>query len=91
LKIDLNTGKSRSNSISIEIFWRRYCHFARYYLPIDVHRESGVRVHNGFQKVKEFTITTDNGQGWGMTTDGTHLVVDDGSSNLYFMNLQLLS
>ena len=36
-----------------------------------------------FKKIKEFTITTDNGQGWGMTTDGTHLIVDDGSSNLY--------
>lgn len=37
-----------------------------------------------FKKINELTITTDNGQGWGMTTDGTHLIVDDGTSNLYY-------
>ena len=37
-----------------------------------------------FKKIKELTLTTDNGQGWGMTTDGTNLIADDGSSNLYY-------
>ncbi|MGC4034611.1 MAG: glutaminyl-peptide cyclotransferase [Chitinophagaceae bacterium] len=34
-----------------------------------------------FKKVKEFHINT---EGWGITTDGTNLIVSDGSSNLYF-------
>ncbi|HEV8508561.1 MAG TPA: glutaminyl-peptide cyclotransferase [Chitinophagaceae bacterium] len=37
-----------------------------------------------FKKIRQDTITTDNGQGWGMTTDGINLIVDDGTDNLYF-------
>jgi glutamine cyclotransferase len=37
-----------------------------------------------FKKIKELSFSTDNGEGWGMTTDGTYLIVDDGSSNLYY-------
>ena len=34
-----------------------------------------------FRKVKEFRLNTD---GWGLTNDGTSLIVSDGSSNLYY-------
>jgi glutamine cyclotransferase len=37
-----------------------------------------------FKKIKELSFATDNGEGWGMTTDGTYLIADDGSSNLYY-------
>lgn len=33
------------------------------------------------KKVKEFPLNTD---GWGITNDGTNLIVSDGSSNLYY-------
>ena len=33
------------------------------------------------EQVKEFKITT---EGWGITTDGTQLIVSDGSSDLYY-------
>lgn len=36
-----------------------------------------------FQKLAEFTYSH---QGWGITNNGTHLIVSDGSSNLYFWN-----
>ncbi len=34
-----------------------------------------------FKKLKEFTYS---GEGWGMTNDGTYLIMDDGSNNLYY-------
>jgi len=37
-----------------------------------------------FKKIRELPFNTDNGEGWGMTTDGTYLIADDGSSNLYY-------
>ena len=37
-----------------------------------------------FKKIKEVPFSTDNGEGWGLTTDGTYLIADDGSSNLYY-------
>ena len=36
------------------------------------------------KKIKEFTYNF--GEGWGMTTDGTHLIISNGGSNLYFYN-----
>jgi glutamine cyclotransferase len=36
-----------------------------------------------FKKVKEFR---NDHEGWGLTTNGTELIVTDGSSNLYFYN-----
>jgi len=36
-----------------------------------------------FKKVKEFDV---NMEGWGLTTDGTHLIVSTGGSDLYFYN-----
>lgn len=35
----------------------------------------------GLKKIHEFPINT---EGWGITNDGTQLIVSDGSSNLYF-------
>jgi len=34
-----------------------------------------------FKKIGEFTYT---GEGWGMTTDGKYLIMNNGSNNLYF-------
>jgi glutamine cyclotransferase len=37
-----------------------------------------------WNKIKEFSWQ--NGEGWGMTTDGKQLIISTGSSNLYFVN-----
>ncbi|HVE62154.1 MAG TPA: glutaminyl-peptide cyclotransferase [Chitinophagaceae bacterium] len=45
-------------------------------------KEKVVHVYTkDLKKIKEFKIKTD---GWGITTDGTHLIVSDGTSNLYY-------
>lgn len=38
-----------------------------------------------FKKLGEFTLNT---EGWGLTNNGTDLILSDGSSNLYFLNPQ---
>lgn len=37
-----------------------------------------------FRKLGEFTFPSP--EGWGMTTDGTHLIMSDGTSNIYFLD-----
>ncbi|MFM2138123.1 MAG: hypothetical protein RJA57_430, partial [Bacteroidota bacterium] len=46
-------------------------------------REKTVLVYrlSDFAKVRELPIQT---EGWGLTTDGTHLIASDGSSTLYY-------
>lgn len=46
-------------------------------------QEKVVLVYNAkdFKKIKEFPLNT---EGWGVTNDGTNLIVTDGSSNLYY-------
>lgn len=41
-----------------------------------------------FKLLKEFSYTT---QGWGMTNDGTHLLVSDGSNIIYFWDAETLN
>jgi len=49
------------------------------------YKENTVFVYSlDFKKIKELSFNTDNGQGWGMTTDGSYLIVSDGTSNLYY-------
>jgi glutamine cyclotransferase len=38
---------------------------------------------SGLELVGEFSYAT---EGWGLTTDGTHLVMSDGTSRLYFLD-----
>ncbi len=38
-----------------------------------------------FSLIKEFPLLT---EGWGLTTDGKHLILSDGSSNLFFLDAQ---
>ena len=41
--------------------------------------------------VREFTFKTVTGEGWGITHDGTHLIVSDGSSYLFFWDPETLN
>ena len=40
-----------------------------------------------FKKIKEFTY---NGEGWALTTDSTHLIMSDGTSNLRYLDPESL-
>jgi len=85
LKINLNSGKME-RQIDLE---KKYFGEGIVILNDTIYqltyKEKVVFVYTmDFKKIKELPFTTDNGQGWGMTTDGTHLIVDDGTSNLYY-------
>jgi len=85
LKIDLNTGKVEKQLDLEQKYFGEGIVILRDTIYQLTYTEKAVFVYTmDFKKIREFTITTDNGQGWGMTTDGTNLIVDDGSSNLYF-------
>jgi len=85
LKIDLNTGKADKQLDLDPKYFGEGIVILRDTIYQLTYMEKAVFVYTmDFKKIKEFVITTDNGQGWGMTTDGTNLIVDDGSSNLYF-------
>ncbi len=42
-----------------------------------------------FKKLREFTIPTR--EGWGMTTDSTHIIMSDGSANLTYLDPESLT
>lgn len=42
---------------------------------------------NTFEQIGQFQYAT---EGWGLTTDGTQLIMSDGSSNIYFLDPQTL-
>jgi len=85
LKIDLNSGKVEKQ-VDLD---KRYfgegiviLHDTIYQLT---YKEHTVFVYTlDFKKIKELSVTTGNGEGWGMTTDSTNLIIDDGTSNLYY-------
>jgi glutamine cyclotransferase len=85
LKIDLNSGKIERQLDLEKKYFGEGIVILRDTIYQLTYTEKMVFVYDmNFKKIKEYTITTDNGQGWGMTTDGTNLIVDDGSSNLYY-------
>lgn len=85
LKTDLSSGKVQKQLILDNKYFGEGLVILRDTIYQLTYQEKVVFVYDmNFKKIKEYTITTDNGQGWGMTTDGTYLIVDDGSSNLYY-------
>lgn len=44
---------------------------------------------SSYKKIKEFNY--DNEEGWGLTNDGTHIIMSDGSHNLTFFDPNLLN
>jgi glutamine cyclotransferase len=85
MEIDLNSGKVEQQiNLDKKYFGEGIVilHDTIYQLT---YKEKAIFVYNmDFKKINELAITTDNGQGWGMTTDGTNIIVGDGSSNLYY-------
>jgi len=85
LKIDLNSGKvEKMVDLDKKYFGEglTILHDTIYQLT---YKERTAFVYTlDFKKIKEVPFATDNGEGWGLTTDGTYLIADDGSSNLYY-------
>lgn len=49
-------------------------------------RRGYVYDRTSFELVSTYNFTTDTQQGWGLTSNSTHLIVSDGSNKLYFWN-----
>ena len=50
------------------------------------YKENTCLVYDAATMKLEKTFTYNFGEGWGMTTDGTHLIISNGSSNIFFYN-----
>jgi glutamine cyclotransferase len=84
-KIDLNTGKVEKEINLDKKYFGEGIVILRDTVYQLTYKEKAIFVYNlDFKQINELVLTTDNGQGWGMTTDGTYLIVDDGGSNLYY-------
>ena len=82
-KVDLKTGKSIREITLDSIYFGEGIAILNDTIYQLTYKEKVVFVYTlkDFKKVKQFHINT---EGWGLTTDGTHLIATDGSSNLYF-------
>lgn len=85
LKIDLNSGKIEKQLSLDRKYFGEGLTILRDTIYQLTYKERTAFVYTlDFKKIKEVPFTTDNGEGWGLTTDGTYLIADDGSSNLYY-------
>ncbi|MDP9230448.1 MAG: glutaminyl-peptide cyclotransferase [Bacteroidota bacterium] len=82
LKVDLKTGKAEKQVVLDSVYFGEGIVILNDTIYQLTWRNKKVFVYDlGFKKIKEFPLNT---EGWGMTTDGTNLIVSDGSNNLYF-------
>lgn len=85
MKVDIKTGKPiQQISLDPKIFGEGVV-ILRDTIYQLTYRNKLVLVYTlkDFKKVKEYT---NDHEGWGLTTNGTELIVTDGSSHLYFYN-----
>ncbi|MCX8019126.1 MAG: glutaminyl-peptide cyclotransferase [Chitinophagaceae bacterium] len=82
-KVDLKTGKALFQIPLDKNYFGEGIAILRDTLYQLTWKEKKVFVYSvkPLKKVKEYTLS---GEGWGLTTDGTHLIVSDGSSKLSF-------
>ena len=84
-KNDLATGKTTKSVKLPDDFFGEGIAILNNKIYQLTYRENKVLVYDlkTFQKIKEMQWPH---EGWGMTTDGTHLLISTGSSNIYFVN-----
>ncbi|HEV8284913.1 MAG TPA: glutaminyl-peptide cyclotransferase [Chitinophagaceae bacterium] len=86
LKINLTTGKAEKEVKLDSIYFGEGIAILRdtiYQLTYQEH-VAFVYTVKDLKKIKQLPFSTESGEGWGMTTDGTYLIATDGSSNLYY-------
>ena len=83
MKVDVQTGKALKKHALSEEYFGEGVTIVRDTVYQLTWQEHKVFVYTlpDFKKVKEYELSTD---GWGLTTDGTSLIVSDGTSNLYY-------
>jgi len=85
-KIDLATGKPEKEIKLDSIYFGEGIAILRDTIYQLTYKQQIAFVYaaKDFKKIKELPFSTTTTQGWGMTTDGTYLIADDGSSDLYY-------
>ncbi len=86
-RVDLKTGEVlQSHALSNEYFGEGITVFGDRIMQLTWQSHIGfVYDKNTFELLQNFTYPT---QGWGITHNGTHLIMSDGTANLYFLNPQ---
>jgi glutamine cyclotransferase len=85
LKVDLATGKALREIRLDSIYFGEGITILNNLLYQLTYKEGKVFVYNvsDFRKVNEFQLKN---EGWGLTTDGTHLIATNGSNDIFFHN-----
>ena len=85
-KVELKTGKVLQNlNLDAKYFGEGICLFDNRVYQVTWQNRLGF-IYNAetFEKIGEFNYPSS--EGWGITTDGTHLIISDGSANLFFID-----
>ncbi len=84
-KVDLKTGKTLQETALDKKFFGEGITILNDTIYQLTWKEKTVFVYalKDFKKLKEYKLEM---EGWGLTTDGTHLIASDGSSTLYYYN-----
>ncbi len=84
-RVDIETGEVlQSYALSGEYFGEGITVYGNKIIQLTWQSHEGfVYDKNTFELLQNFTYPT---QGWGITHNGTHLIMSDGSANLYFLD-----
>lgn len=88
-KVDLQSGNVLQNiSLPIEYFAEGITIFDNKIYQLTWRENTGfIYSVDTFSRISEFSYQT---EGWGITNDGTHLIMSDGSATLFFLDPQTL-
>jgi glutamine cyclotransferase len=88
LKVNLNTGKAEKELKLDSTYFGEGIAILRdtiYQLTYKT-RIAFVYTLKDFKKIRQDSFSTESGEGWGMTTDGTYLIATDGTSSIYYFD-----
>lgn len=83
---ELNTGKVLKKTPLDAKYFGEGCTQIKDKIYQLTYRENTCLVYDAATLKKTGEFTYNIGEGWGMTTDGTHLIVSNGGSNLFFFD-----
>ena len=88
LKVNLNTGKAEKEVNLDSTYFGEGIAILRDTVYQLTYKTGVAFVYTlkDFKKVKQLPFSTESGEGWGMTTDGTYLIATDGTSNIYYFD-----
>ena len=86
-RVELETGKVlQSYALPTQYFGEGITIFDDEIIQLTWRQYTGfVYDKQSFSKIQEFNYRT---EGWGLTSDGSRLIMSDGTANLYFLNPQ---